>query len=331
MSFNRILEKYEPIGKIHSEIKDELKIVNYVGLTGKEIANMIEEKIKLKVKENLLDIGNVNEGLGFPVGISVNNCCAHWTYSPFHCKKNDIIIGNDDLIKIDFGINNKGFIVDSAFSISTSNNDIHTKLMKASQEALDNAIKKMRPDVRLSDIGSETEEIAHSYDFNPVRDLCGHQILPFKIHGEKVVPNISMSLYGDKVKENEIYAIEPFISNKSGNIYSTTDSSHFCINYMIHKDKRTNMIREIPKDCQALYFLIEEKFKTLPFCDKWLECLCDIEKGITMELIWNKLNDLVNKRLINSYPPLYEIDKNAIVSQFEHTVAVLDTNTKILT
>ena len=42
-------------------------------------------------------------------------------------------------------------------------------------------------------------------------------------------------------------------------------------------------------------------------------------------------NLLVNKNLINSYPPLYEIDNKAIVSQFEHTFAVLETQTKILT
>ena len=210
-------------------------------------------------------------------------------------------------IKIDFGINNSGFIVDSAFSISTSNSDLHLKLMNASKEALNNAIKKVRPDVRIYDIGVETQEIIESYEFNPVKDLCGHQILPFKIHAKKVIPNIKFPFLKDynndlyKISENEIYAIEPFVSNKSGNIYSSSDISHYCLNYNLSIDKKNRIINDLlfkeNKKTVDLYDYLYNRFKTLPFCDNWIYNINQNDdfkfyfenKSISQEQIWKCL------------------------------------------
>ena len=55
---------------------------------------------------------------------------------------------------------------------------------------------------------------------------------------------------------------------------------------------------------------IQKRFKTLPFCDRWVS---DVEHYKSL------LNILVKKNIVKSYPPVYD-EKGAYVSQFENTV-----------
>lgn len=318
MNFDKIYNIYKEVGDIHKDIKDELIDYDLKGKTSKQIIEYIEGRIKDETQKKGLK--TFNNGIAFPVGVSVNHCCAHYTYSP---QYSDITIGNNDLVKIDFGINNMGFIVDSALTISTNkDNDHHKKLMKASKEALKNAIKNLRPGALLGEIGKETQEIIESYDLNPVKELCGHKILPFKIHADKFIPNIAMNLYPFRVETDEIYAVEPFVSDKSGITYEDKNNiSHFCLNYQYDSKKREKLIYNCNQSSQDLYYQINNKCRTLPFCDNWL----------TGDNIIQDLQDLHKYNIVNIYPPIYEVDSNALVSQFEHTVLVRENKTEILT
>lgn len=79
-------------------------------------------------------------------------------------------------------------------------------------------------DVRMSDIGSAIQEVMESYEVEiggqmlPVkciRNLNGHSIDPFSIHGGKSVPIVKG---GDqtKMEEGETFAIETFGSTGKG-------------------------------------------------------------------------------------------------------------------
>ena len=63
-----------------------------------EITEFIENEIKLLTKYD--SETPLKAGIGFPVGISINNVAAHFTPSIEH---NPIIKG-DDLVKIDYGV-----------------------------------------------------------------------------------------------------------------------------------------------------------------------------------------------------------------------------------
>ena len=47
--------------------------------------------------------------------------------------------------------------------------------------------------------------------------------------------------------------------------------------------------------------------------------------------LYNKLDILTKSGVLNHYPPIYENNPKAFVSQFEHTVAVMENKTEILT
>ena len=176
----------------------------------------------------------------------------------------------DDLIKIDYGVHINGSIIDAAFSYSF--NEKYNKLIEASELSTILAIKLMRPDMLLNEIGKEIEENMKSYEIEidnknynirSINDLCGHDIGLYKIHNKKVIPNIYVKEYKERVNSEEYYAVETFATTGSGITYEDTNEiSHYMIDY----NKKHN-IKGKTKD---FYKLIYNYFNTLAFCDRWL-------------------------------------------------------------
>ena len=68
-------------------------------------------------------------GIGFPIGLSINECAAHWTPNPGEKR----VLEETDLVKVDFGVHYDGCIIDSAFSFSLS--DKYDALIKIGKDA----------------------------------------------------------------------------------------------------------------------------------------------------------------------------------------------------
>ena len=113
--------------KLEQEKNKELKLVDLVKFIENEILNLG---------------GNI----AFPVGVSINNCCCHWTPNP----NDNRLLNKDDLIKIDYGVHIDGCIVDSAFSYSYNNK--FNELINISKKATAIAIKNSGPDVILGEL-----------------------------------------------------------------------------------------------------------------------------------------------------------------------------------
>jgi methionyl aminopeptidase len=144
-----------------------------------------------------------------------------------------------------------------------------------------------------------------------MKDLSGHLIKPFEIHAGKAVPNIAIR-YPLRMMEGEFYAIEPFITTGNGKSILGGPNSHF----MIDKNEIDGINRINISSEKDFYNLIYQNYKTLPFCQKWLYDLGKEDYNLL-------LKNLENKRIIKSYPPIYDIEKS-IVSQFEHTIYIRD-------
>jgi methionyl aminopeptidase len=310
---NTVLNDAIKGASVHKKISK--KVFEYVipNMTLKEIVRFIEKSIR---EETSFDpLAPLNAGIGFPVGVGVNNCVAH--YTPNY-EDEDYMISNNDIIKIDYGVHYNGMIIDSAFTLHF--NPKYDEFINISKEATDIAIKHSGPDAVLGEIGGEVEEFIKSkeitiddkvYPLTVMKDLSGHLIKPFEIHAGKAVPNIAIR-YPLRMMEGEFYAIEPFITTGNGTSILGGPNSHFMIDKNgINGINRTNISSE--KD---FYNLIYQNYKTLPFCQKWLYDLGKEDYNLL-------LKNLENKRIIKSYPPIYDIDKS-IVSQFEHTIYIRD-------
>ena len=309
------LDNLRECGKIHKKIKNDLK--NYIqpGMKVLDIVNYIENNIKQ-------NIGYQNDhlkcGVGFPTGISINNCAAHWTPE----INDNTIIKEDDILKIDFGIHKNGYIIDSAYTHSF--NDKYQNLIESAKEANQIAIKNSGVDAILGELGKDIKEVIESYEIElnnktyqlkPVMDLTGHSISRYSIHSGKSVPNIYVPFYQQRMKDGEIYAIEPFASTGKGRVTEDRENcSHYMIQTLNLKDKR---LSDNQKDfIKKIY----KKYFTMPFCTRWLD---------NENIDYTLLKNLSEMNIINSYPPLYDIEKS-FVSQHEHTISVTEKGVEIL-
>jgi len=292
--------------KVGSHIRENIKI----NMSLKEIAILIENKIKDEIQ---FDINNpLNQGIAFPVGLSLNNCAAH--YTPNY-NENDILLKENDIIKIDYGVHKNGIIIDSAFTLSF--NSKYDEFINISKNLTQYAVSLCGVDVVLGDIGRNIEEYVKSkeitidnktYQLKTMSDLSGHLIAPYEIHAGKAVPNISI-FYPLRMKEYEYYAIEPFLTTGDGYSILKTPNSH----YMLSKNH--NNVNNLNEDESKVCDIIKKNYYTLPFCQKWLY---ELEKSINYDNILKKLE---KKNVVNVYPPIYDI-KDSIISQFEHTIFI---------
>lgn len=296
---------------------ENLKLIN--------IAKFIENKIKSETKYDLKY--PLKAGIAFPVGLNINNVVAHWSPNSLDTKQ---ILKKTDIIKIDYGIHFEGNIIDSAFSYSY--NDTFSDLIKISEEATNKGCELFGEEVLINDISKEIQEIIESYeleinnknyDVKSVQNLCGHQIKKYQIHGDKMIPNISMPQYTERIKNNEQYAIETYPSTGNGFAkldYNKINISHYMIN---KKNYNTHAISKLTKDETNLLNIIYKNYGTLPFSKRWLSEL-KIKKYCL------NLNKLVEKKIIDEYPPYYE-KNNSYSAQTEKNIIIYDNKKIVLT
>ena len=295
---------------IHKKIGTYVREFVKPGIKLSEISEIIENKIK---EETQFDINNpLQKGIAFPVGLSINNCAAHYTPN---FNEPDIILNKDDILKIDYGVHVEGTIIDSAFTMHF--NEKYDEFVKISKNLTNYAVSLCGPEVILGEIGADIEEYIKSkeiiidgkkYEIKTMSELCGHMISKYIIHAGKAVPNIKM-YYPLRMKEFEYYAIEPFLTTGLGKSILKEPNSHFMLNNNIVS------IDDLNKEEKKVYNSINRNYNTLAFCQKWLYKL-------DMSFDYNEiLKKLEKKNILKSYPPIYDID-NSIISHFEHTIFV---------
>ena len=268
----------------------------------------------------LLEGDGIEAGVGFPTGVSLNSCAAHYTPNP----GDKVYLGVDDVCKVDFGTHIGGRIIDCAFTVAF--NPRYDNLIQATQEATNEGLRQAGIDARFSEIGAAIQETMESfeveldgkvYKVKAVRNLNGHLIEPHHIHAGKSVPIVKNNDPG-KMEEGEVYAIETFGSTGKGVVHDDMECSHHMMDY--ESFGKPVAIRD-PKS-RALLKHIEKKYGTLPWCRRHLA-----RDGETKHLM--PLRGLINAGIVVPYPPLCDI-KGCYVSQMEHTILLRPTCKEII-
>ena len=193
--------------EVHKQVRSYAQSFIKPGIKLIDMCERLEAKNRELIGENGLE-----RGVGFPTGCSINHVAAHYTPN----VGDDTVLQHDDVMKVDFGCQVNGRIIDSAWTVSF--NPRYDPLLEAVREATDIGIRTAGIDVRLCDVGEAIEEVMESYEVEldgetfPVkciRNLNGHSIGPYQIHAGKSVPIVKG---GDetKMEEGEMYAIETF-------------------------------------------------------------------------------------------------------------------------
>lgn len=281
------IESYKKAGRITSEALRYAKSITKPGIPLLEISEKIEAKIK--------SLGGV---LAFPINLSMDEVAAH-----FIPLDNKILASG--LLKIDIGTYVNNCIADAAISLDLTPEKKYTKLIEASKEALENAIKIVKTGMEVRRIGKEIQETITKYGFSPVIDLSGHQLQNGILHSGLSIPNYD-NLDKRKLEDSMVIAIEPFATTGIGKIEDGKPSG---IYRLIEKKPQ-----RIEKAKKILNF-IEENYQFRPFSKLW------IEKEFGNSSLY--LSMLESQNCLYQYPQLIESSKSP-VSQAEHTILIKD-------
>ena len=253
----------------------------------------------------LLDVAEEVEGLmrkrglrpAFPTCISIDNIAAH--YSPTHDDTLRFRRGN--VVKLDLGAQKDGWIADTAVTIEVGTRN-WSRLILASELALQTAIEAVRPGVETRFLGEGVRRAIEANGYKPIRNLTGHTVERYVLHAGKSVPNIPHG--HDVLEEGEVVAIEPFSSSGAGEVDGRRTGN-------IYRILRTGPVKD-PALNEFLQACAAE-FKSLPFAERWAYALDSRAPAF--------LNQLLRARAVMTYPALLDVG-GGIVAQTEHTMIV---------
>lgn len=280
------LQSYLQAGKIASETLRYGKSLIKPGVKIIEILDLIENKII-----------QLEGQIAFPAQISLNEVAAH------SCSDlNDATVLEDHVVKLDIGVHLDGFIADTALTVDLSKK--YSDLVKASREALNNALKIIAPGTTLAEIGKTIHEVITSYGFSPIKNLSGHGLAHYDIHASPSIPNFNNGNRAE-LEEDNVIAVEPFASTRAGIVQESSPATVFSLTQ--ERPVRDPITRNILKEIKT--------YHGLPFAKRWLE------RKFTVPKTNFALRNLIKQECLQQHFPL--VDQNrGIVSQAEHSVIV---------
>jgi len=293
------LEKYRRAGKIAAEVREHMRRTVTEGMPIINICEKTESLIRERGAKP-----------AFPCNVSVNEVAAHYTSSPGDKRT----IPSGSVVKVDIGVHVDGYIADTAVTVCF--NSEHDILVQTAEEAVETAIKIIRPGLPISRFGSVMEKTIRNRGCKPVSNLTGHQLGRYLVHAGKSLPNVS-HLSMTKVNVGEIYAVEPFVTvaEAAGKIEYGQEAHIF--RFLKDKSLGNNYSRK-------LLDYIFRNFQTLPFSERWLQ---KIVPQVHYEAAFK---ELLSSRALMSYPIFVEASSKT-VAQAEHTVLVTRNGCQVLT
>ncbi|KAJ4989430.1 methionine type [Stagonosporopsis vannaccii] len=304
------LSDYRKAAEVHRQVRQYIQTFAKPGVTMSHLADEIEEGVRALVGHQGTEIGDARKaGMGFPTGLCLNNVAAHWTPNP---GSKDVVLHYNDVLSIDFGVHVNGRIVDSAFTIA--HNPMYDGLLEGVKAATNTGLKEAGIDARISAISASMQEVMESHEvtlngktipIKAINNITGHDILRYKIHGDKQVPFVR-SRTTQRMEEGDVFAIETFGSTGRGSIrddvgvYGYGRKEHVSAKGLHHASAK------------ALLKLIDENFGTLVFSKRYLERVGAKNWQLGMKT-------LVAAGVVEQYGPLVDVP-GSYVAQFEHTV-----------
>jgi methionyl aminopeptidase len=322
---DEFLRDYRQAAEIHRQVRQYAQTIAKPGISMTELAREIDDGVRALTGHQGLEKGDgLKAGLAFPTGLCLNNIGAHWTPN---AGAKEVILQYDDVLKIDFGVHVNGRIVDSAFTVAA--NPVYDPLLEAVRAATNTGLKarspipqsltiltssqEAGPDARISHISSTIQEVMESYEVTlnrkiipvkAVRNITGHNILRYKIHGDKQVPFVA-SKTSQRMEEGDIFAIETFGTTGKGILRDDVGV------YGYGRNKNASTAGLHHASAKSLLKTIDENFGTLVFAKRYLERLPGVKNYHL------GMRSLVQAGIMESYAPLVDV-AGSYIAQFEH-------------
>jgi len=293
------LQSYQRAGRIAAGVREKVRTRVFEGMPVIDLCERVETLIR--------------EGGGspaFPCNVSINEVAAHYTSPP----RDEMRVPRGSIVKVDIGVHVDGYIADTAVTVCF--NPELENLVDCAKDALNKAIKILRPGLSMEDFGSVIQRTIRDRGFKPISNLTGHQIGRYLVHTGKPLPNVSHFSVA-KINLGEVYGVEPFVTLPDA-VGTVKDQPQACIFRLLKPKSLKN-----PYARQLLDFA-RRNFRTLPFTERWL-------KGVLPQDHYEAaFSELLASKSLMAYPILAEASKKP-VAQAEHTVLIVKEGCLVLT
>jgi methionyl aminopeptidase len=198
------IEKMRIAGRLTAKVLEAVTDYIKPGLTTMEVDSFCERYII----DTLKAIPGSKGQYGYPysVNTSLNHVICHGMPSDTQ------ILKKGDIINVDVTVIYDGFYGDSSKMFCIGNVQAHAqRLVNITQECLYKAIKLVKPNVALGDIGHAIQEHAEANHYSVVREYCGHGIGQ-AMHEDPQVAHYGKPGTGVLLQEGMTFTIEPMIN-----------------------------------------------------------------------------------------------------------------------
>ena len=186
-------------GEIAALVRDELVEKAVPGIRTKELDKRAEELIQEKGA-----IPNFKGYRNYPCSIvtCVNQEVIHGVPGVEKLKEGD-------LLTIDLGVFYNGFHTDTAVTVEVGNKDTQKRdtFLAVGREALNQAIKEVRPQSRVGDISHAIQATVEAAGYNVVREFVGHGI-GWELHEAPQIPCFGEAETGEELEKGMTLAVE---------------------------------------------------------------------------------------------------------------------------
>ena len=200
--YKEAFEKTRLAGNVAAKALDEVAKIAKPGTRTDEIDNLCYEFLN--------DNGAYSAPLfyrGFP-----KSCCTSVNHVVCHGIPSDKILKEGDILNVDVTALKDGWHGDTSKTFEIGKVSVKAKkLVEATYTAMMKAIKIIKNDIHLGDIGATIQNHVEAEGFSVVQDFCGHGIGQ-QFHKEPNVLHYGKKGTGEKIKTGMIFTIEPMIN-----------------------------------------------------------------------------------------------------------------------
>ena len=202
-----------------SNFSEKFEKMRIAGKLAARTLDMLTENIKEGVSTNYIDKLSYefirdNGGYSAPLYYRgyTKSLCTSLNHVVCHGIPSDRVLENGDVINVDVTAIVNDYYGDTSRMFMIGNSSVKVKnLIVATYDSMMNAIKILKPGIKLGDIGNEIQTYVEKKGYSVVRDFCGHGIS----NTFHEAPNILH--YGKKNTGLEVYpgmtfTIEPMIN-----------------------------------------------------------------------------------------------------------------------
>lgn len=199
----RAIAKMRTAGQLLAKIFEEVPQILTEGMSTLELDSYVDRRMK---EVGLVPACKGYGGYRHATCVSVNDGVIHGVPSAA------IVLRKGDCVKLDVVGAFQGYCADMARTyVLGDENSLALEMRRAAQLSLDEAIKKIRPGIKLGDVCATVQNIVESAGFNVVRAYAGHGIGK-NIHEEPEVPNFGKAGSGVVLLAGMTLAIEPMVT-----------------------------------------------------------------------------------------------------------------------